>query len=117
MRILAFIVSACLLAGCEPEAETPTLPANRDAPPPTNVGQPQPEIPSTGEGVGNVATLPVDPPNDPALAAMSASRRREYERGYRDCIRGDYAYDPERQGESYRIGCMAAENVKAGGDR
>lgn len=52
------------------------------------------------------------PVEDSALASMSPYRRREYERGYRDCANGQY--DRERQGESYRLGCMAAENAKSG---
>lgn len=58
----------------------------------------------------NLAASSLEPPGDPGLAAMSPYRRREYERGWRDCMTGNY--DRERQGESYRIGCMAAEEAK-----
>ncbi len=50
-------------------------------------------------------------PDDPGLATMSPSRRRAYERGYRDCSAG--RYDPDPYPESYRIGCGAAEDRKA----
>ena len=63
----------------------------------------------------NNAAPNLEPPDDPGLAAMTPYRRREYERGWRDCMTGDY--DRERQGESYRIGCMAAEEAKEEGGR
>ncbi|MGQ0661956.1 hypothetical protein, partial [Sphingosinicella sp.] len=54
---------------------------------------------------------PASPPEaTPGLAEMSPYRRREYERGWRDCMTRNF--DRERQGESYRIGCMAAEEAR-----
>jgi len=53
------------------------------------------------------------PPEIPGVSEMSPYRRREYERGYRDCRAGNF--DRERQGESYRIGCMAAEEAREAG--
>lgn len=53
------------------------------------------------------------PPEIPGVAEMSPYRRREYERGYRDCREGNF--DRERQGESYRIGCMAAQEAREAG--
>jgi hypothetical protein len=73
----------------------PTRPASPNPPavnPPTN------------------AVEAAEPATPPGVAGMSPYRRREYERGYRDCLTGNF--DGERQGESYRIGCMAAEDVK-----
>ena len=116
MRLAAFIAGALLVAGCQPDASVPAREENALTQPPANLTQPQPDSPASGAEVGNDVILPNDPQDDPALAGMSESRRREYARGYRDCARGDYDYDPERQGESYRIGCMAAENLKAGPD-
>lgn len=72
---------------------TPEPPVNSAVPPPADVTEPRASSePATG------------------AAGMSPYRRREYERGYRDCMTGNF--DGERQGESYRIGCMAAEDVK-----
>lgn len=75
-------------------APAPAPLANRSAAP-ANVTEPAP---------------PAEPEAIPGVAGMSPYRRREYERGYRDCMTGNF--DGERQGESYRIGCMAAEDAK-----
>jgi hypothetical protein len=73
-----------------------------------------PALPTEAEDA-NVTEAVKAPVEDPALASMSPYRRREYDRGYRDCA--NEQYDPERQGESYRLGCMAAENAKSGSQR
>jgi hypothetical protein len=102
--VRGFAVAGLLaLAGCNPgiapqnqtapvrneSGPTPTA-ANRAAPAPANIVETAPEA-------------------APDPAGMSPYRRREYDRGYRDCMTGHF--DPERQGESYRIGCMAAEDA------
>ena len=117
MRVLALILAAVFAASCDgPPAMQPEQ-EKAAAEPAANLAGPQPKLRMQSDDVTNEAILPLEPPADPALAAMSAGQRREYERGYGDCIRGRYDYDPERQGESYRIGCMAAENAKSGADR
>ena len=89
-------------APVEANGETANL-AAAESSPATQAQPPQVEIPET-------------PPEDPSLAALSPSRRREYDNGYRDCRAGNYEYDAQTQGEYYRIGCMAAENLKAGAE-
>jgi hypothetical protein len=107
MTRLLLLTAAVLVASCGRE-EPPTPAENQ-----VNVAEPVPEpVPPEPENETRAAALPLDPSEDPAVAAMSPYRRREYERGYRDCISGNF--DPQRQGESYRLGCMTAENVKAG---
>ena len=106
-----------LLAGCHP-----------GVPQPPDSGNKNEQVGNKTEQVGNTAAAPapaneteaenpagppvaLEPPaRDPGLATMSPYRRREYERGYRDCMTGNF--DRERQGESYRIGCMAAEEAR-----
>jgi hypothetical protein len=93
------------LAGCNPGVapQNEALPLRnegRPTPAPANQAAPAPS--------NKVETAPDGPPD---VTGMSPYRRREYERGYRDCMTGNF--DGERQGESYRIGCMAAEDVKA----
>jgi len=56
------------------------------------------------------ATIPDD---DPGLKGMSASRRRAYEQGFRDCSAG--RYNPDPYPEAYRIGCGAAQEQEGGG--
>ena len=80
--------------GLAPVRDAPQPPANQVAAP-ANTAEP---------------VAPADPEAVPGVAGMSPYRRREYERGWRDCMTGNF--DPERQGESYRIGCMAAEDAK-----
>ena len=109
MRGLAF-AALLALAGCNPGI-TPQNVQNEAAPSrnaparlaPTNESEPAPT---------NAMQEPPEPSANPGLAEMSPYRRREYERGYRDCMTGNF--DPERQGESYRIGCMAAVDAKQG---
>ena len=102
------LMSACYQQPA-PGTNEAVNPVQPDAPAP-----PEPAAEPGNEAADPAAAVAATPPDDPALAAMSPSRRREYERGWRDCATGNYAYDPDRQGESYRLGCMAAENAKAG---
>jgi hypothetical protein len=74
-------------------------------------------LPSDIEQSSRAVPVPLEPPVDPSLAGLSPARQREYDRGYRDCARGHYAFDAEQQGEYYRIGCMTAENAKTDGER
>ena len=114
MRVPASILAAVFGASCEGPPEIPRGKEKVAAQPAANLVEPPPESPPEPPmGSEDEAMLSMEPPADPAFAAMSEAQRREYERGYRDCIRGRYDYDPERQGESYRIGCMAAENAKS----
>ena len=102
---LCLLLASCASGGGEAnnlaEPFGGTTPANLTATAPEN-------------GLNQVAPN-LEPPDDPGLAAMSPYRRREYQRGWRDCMTGNY--DRERQGESYRIGCMAAEEAKGAGKR
>ena len=106
MRGLA-LAALLALAGCNPgvtpqNEAAPVRNGSRAAPAVTN----QPAAPDN-----RVEQTPVTAPEAaPDPASMSPYRRREYERGYRDCVSGNF--DRERQGESYRIGCMAAEDSK-----
>jgi hypothetical protein len=105
--ILAFIV----LVACNRQSPHES---NTQAPATTaKAGPPAPEVGQSAEPgvVESKVVPPANAPVDAAVATMSPYRRREYERGYRDCISGNF--DAERQGESYRIGCMAAENAKS----
>jgi hypothetical protein len=93
------------LAGCNPGITPQNQAAplrNESRPAPTAANQAAPAVPA------NVVESAREAPPDPS--GMSPYRRREYDRGYRDCMTGHF--DPERQGESYRIGCMAAEDAK-----
>lgn len=99
------------LAGCNPGIAPPQDAANqaatarnevRPAPEPVNAVVPAAPI--------NVSEAPAASEPLPGVADMSPYRRREYERGYRDCRTGNF--DGERQGESYRIGCMAAQEAR-----
>lgn len=106
MRGLA-VAALLALTGCNPgiTRSNQVVPERNDAQPAPAVSNQAPvastnameQAPETAEG----------PPN---VTGMSPYRRREYERGYRDCMSGNF--DGERQGESYRIGCMAAEDAK-----
>ena len=102
------LLAVLALAGCNPgiaprnEAE-PARNESRAAPAVSNQAAAAP--------VNAVREAPAAAPDGPPdVSGMSPYRRREYERGYRDCMSGNF--DGERQGESYRIGCMAAEDVK-----
>jgi hypothetical protein len=106
------LIFLLLASACDPGSDTQDRAASSTVEEPTNlVAQ---ESTPASEGRPPEIVLPETPPEDPALGALSPSRRREYERGYRDCRTGNYDYDAETQGEYYRIGCMAAENLKAG---
>ena len=103
-----------LLAACDREAQAPagaSVEVDRD---PTNLAAPE-SSPATQAQPPQVE-IPETPPEDPSLASLSPLRRREYDNGYRDCRAGNYEYDAQTQGEYYRIGCMAAENLKAGAE-
>ena len=102
------VAALLLLAGCNPGVPQPPAQVNK-AEPVRNV---LPSAPANEMAVLNEAepASAEPPPGDPGLASMSPYRRREYERGYRDCMTGNF--DGERQGESYRIGCMAAEEAR-----
>ena len=101
-----------LLGACNPGVPQPATPENK-APPTRGAPLPQPAPANLAAPVNQAepAAAAEPPARDPGLATMSPYRRREYERGYRDCLSGNF--DRERQGESYRIGCMAAEEAKA----
>jgi hypothetical protein len=90
---LLVLLAACGRPDAAPQAE-PQVPLENEArptaPPPAAAARPLP-----------------GPPADPALADLSPSRRRAYERGIADC-RAD-RYDPDPYPEAYRIGCAAAQ--------
>lgn len=48
-----------------------------------------------------------------ALAAPAAASPREYNRGYNDCLNGQY--DEDAQSRSYREGCRDAQREQGGG--
>ena len=103
-----------LLAACGSEAQVPAEAAVEASREPANLAAPE-SSPATETQPPEVH-IPERPPEDPSLAGLSPSRRREYDNGYRDCRAGNYEYDAQTQGEYYRIGCMAAENLKAGAE-
>ncbi len=115
MRWLALLLALSIAAACNRQAPGQAQKADS----PATVNQMVPE--RSGEPAGpqtesKEAAIPETPPEDGGLASLSPSRRREYERGYRDCREGEFNYDAQTQGEYYRIGCMAAENLKAADD-
>lgn len=103
-----------LLTACNPGVPQPRTPEDkateiRNAP----VLAPEAVTPPANDAApaNDVAPEQARPPGeDPGLASMTPYRRREYERGWRDCMAGNF--DGERQGESYRIGCMAAAEAR-----
>ena len=98
------------LAGCNPGVAPPGN-AQNEASPARNIAEPAPRIVNTAEPApANRAEGTSTLETPPSPAGMSPYRRREYERGYRDCMSGNF--DGERQGESYRIGCMAAAEAR-----
>ncbi len=110
MRGVLLMLGISLLAGCGGELDSNTTEARNEATPrvkaaPSNAVSPD-------ESASN-RTISAEPPEIPGVAEMSPYRRREYERGYRDCRAGNF--DRQRQGESYRIGCMAAEEARDAG--
>ncbi|PWB90350.1 hypothetical protein C5688_11365 [Methylocystis sp. MitZ-2018] len=48
----------------------------------------------------------------PVGASASTASQREYKRGYADCKAG--RWDENQHGESYKNGCRAAEDQRAG---
>lgn len=103
-----------LLAGCGAEPSSNAIAPRNDATPVVNIAPTANESKAVapGESAEN-RTRVSTPPEIPGVAEMSPYRRREYERGYRDCRAGNF--DRERQGESYRIGCMAAQEASEAG--
>lgn len=111
MRLaLLLALTALASSGCGLQSEKPAEDQPARAEPKVQAAEAEPETEPTAPSGANETAPSATPPDDPSLAGMSPYRRREYERGYRDCLSGNY--DRERQGESYRIGCMAAENAK-----
>lgn len=105
-----WLIGLLALAGCNPGI-TPHNGQNEIAEPRnTSVAAPPASKRPADAVPANIAEAAPDPDATSGPASMSPYRRREYERGYRDCMSGNF--DGERQGESYRIGCMAAEDVK-----
>jgi len=114
MRGLVPTLGILLLAGCGEGANSNGLVPRNDAAPLVNAAPAvnegnaaAPDEPSTNRAIAS------EPPEIPGVAEMRPYRRREYERGYRDCRDGNF--DRGRQGESYRIGCMAAEEARDAG--
>lgn len=110
MRGVLLMLGNSLLAGCGGELDSNTTEARNEATPPvaaTPGNAVAPEESATNRMIA------AEPPEIPGVAEMSPYRRREYERGYRDCRTGNF--DRKRQGESYRIGCMAAEEARDAG--
>ncbi len=114
MRGFTPALSLFLLAGCGGGVSSNGLVPRNDAAPLVNAA------PTVNEGNAAALAEPSEnrtgastPPEIPGVAEMSPYRRREYERGYRDCRAGNF--DSERQGESYRIGCMAAQEASEAG--
>jgi len=102
-----------LLAACNPGVSPPRNEANETVPVRNRAGS-APAAPANAAEAAPIneiaPTSGSEPEAMPGVAGMSPYRRREYERGYRDCMSGNF--DRERQGESYRIGCMAAEDAR-----
>ena len=111
-RASALMLTMLMLAACGGNEPEKAAESADPVSPSRNVVEAEPAPEPRHEKNINAATPSLEPPEDPALAEMSPYRRREYARGWRDCMTGNY--DRERQGESYRLGCMAAENAKAG---
>ncbi len=111
MRGLPFALLLAL-AGCNPGIAPTANSGNETAAADNQIGAPQVPANAVSAPEANAAeTAPASPPEaTPGLAGMSPYRRREFERGWRDCMSGNF--DGKRQGESYRIGCMAAEEAK-----
>jgi hypothetical protein len=103
-------VALLAIAGCNPGVAPPhnrqneALPARNSAAAAPQIANEIEAAPvNRAEGTSTLET-------PPSPATMTPYRRREYERGYRDCMSGNF--DGERQGESYRIGCMAAAEAR-----
>ena len=78
-----------VLAGCNPGI-TPTQNAQNEAVSPNNAPAPPPQPPDNTAVETNVPEAAPEPGATPGLAGMSPYRRREYERGYRDCMTGNF---------------------------
>ena len=103
IRLAAF--ASLLIVACsgEPAVEES---ANVAEPAPAPSPPPEPAEPEAAK-----AEAPVTIPEDaPGLAEMSPSRRRAWEKGYRDCSAG--RYEPDPWPEAYRIGCAAAQDAQ-----
>lgn len=111
MRWPALLWVLPIAAACN--RQVPEEAQREKAPAAVDQAVPVPSAEPGGEPESTQVAIPEAPPEDPGLASLSPSRRREYERGYRDCRQGEFNYDSQTQGEYYRIGCMAAENLKA----
>ena len=94
MRRLACLAALPLLLACGSGAP----PQNRQEPPPVPAKMMPPPAKAAAEEV----------PDPAAVAGLSPSQRRAYERGLADCRAG--RYDPDRYPEAYRIGCAAAND-------
>ena len=102
---LAAVVLLAPLPAC---GGAPTAPANEAAPAP-RAAEPAPVAKRPDPGPEAPST-PAEPPDDyPGVAELSASQRRAYERGYRDCREG--RYEPGEWAEAYRIGCAAGQEA------
>jgi hypothetical protein len=103
-RLFPIGATALLLAcgqGQQPAAENVAAPAAKPLEPTPVLNAAEPEEPPR-------PAAPADPPDDyPGVAELSASQRRAYERGWRDCREG--RYEPGEWAEAYRIGCAAAQ--------
>jgi len=114
MRGLLPTLGILLLAGCGEGGNSNRIQPRNDVAPLVNAA------PTFNEGNAAAPDEPPEnrtgasaPPEIPGVAEMSPYRRREYERGWRDCRTGNF--DRERQCESYRIGCMAAQEASEAG--
>jgi hypothetical protein len=94
MRRLACLAAMPLLLACGSGAP----PQNRQEPPPVPAKMMPPPAKAAAE----------EAPDPAAVAGLSPSQRRAYERGLADCRAG--RYDPDRYPEAYRIGCAAAQD-------
>jgi hypothetical protein len=96
MRRFACLAALATLAACgggvapQNEQAPPRVPAKATPPPP-----------ATNAIAGGA-------PDPAAVAGLSPSQRRAYQRGFADCRAG--RYDPDRYPEAYRIGCAAAHD-------
>jgi hypothetical protein len=96
MRRFACLAGVPLLLACG----SGTPPQHRQEPPPVPA-KAMPPRPPARAAAGEA-------PDPAAVAGLSPSQRRAYERGLADCRAG--RYDPDRYPEAYRIGCAAAQD-------
>lgn len=108
MRLAGPVLLAVLVACADNGASNTAAPRN-DSGPAVNAAVAENARKATESAANEVAVeLSAD---DPGLAGMSPSRRRAYRAGFRDCSAG--RYNPDPYPEAYRIGCGAAEELKA----